>query len=219
LHDLGISPSIDGTGRLSVPQATVPDAKFDVIATAAGRSARAAVEVTSSESYEALLAQSGLDSNGERRDPAVTSLATSSLGAADARAEGGARRRRLVFIAIVGGLALILAVVAVLAAWRARKARAVESAAQERHAERMRAYEVEKREREGRHAAQTRAHLESVARAQQAAAEASAVGHPTSGPFFCPSCPREFALAPRSARSTRTDWSRWRVTRPLRPGP
>lgn len=195
LRDLGFSPTIDSGGRLTVPAAAIPDAnaKFDVVATAAGRSARAAVEITSPESYEALLARSGLDSNGERGDPSVTSLATSSLGAADARAEGGARRRRLVFIAIVGGLALILGVVAAIAALRARKARAVENAAQARHAERMRAYEVEKRDREGRHAAQTRAHVESVARAQQAAAEAAAVGQPTSGPYFCPSCHREFS--------------------------
>jgi hypothetical protein len=192
-RDLGISPSIDAAGRLAVPAAPLSDSKFDVVASAAGHSARAAVEVTSPEAYEALLAQSGLDSNGEQRDPSITSLATSSLGASGASAEDGARRRRFVFISIVGGLALVLGVVAALAAMRSRKARAVELAAQTRHAERMRVYEREKRDREERHAAQVRAHLESVAHAQQATAEASAVGQPASGPLFCPSCHREFA--------------------------
>ncbi|MCL2450183.1 MAG: hypothetical protein FWD17_14645 [Polyangiaceae bacterium] len=182
------SASIDGTGRLTVP-ATATDMKFDVVASAGGRSARAAVEVTSPATYEALLAQSGLDSNGERRDPSVTSLTTSSLGATGAQAEDGARRRRLIFLAIVGGLSLVLGVIAAIAALRARKARAVERAAHARHEERMRAYEREKREREERHAAQTQAHLESVARAR-AAATATAGG---SGTLFCPSCHKEFA--------------------------
>jgi hypothetical protein len=193
------SASIDGSGRLTVPATAGADTKFDVVASAAGHSARAAVEVTSPESYDALLAQSGLDSNGERRDPSVTSLATSSLGATGAQAEDGARRRRFVFIAIVGGLSLVLAMIAAIAALRARKARAVERAAQARHAERMRAYEREKRDREERHAAQTRAHLESVARAQQAAAGAPPGAAPTSGPLFCPSCHREFGPGTETA--------------------
>jgi hypothetical protein len=183
-------PAIDGAGRLSVPAQDFTDSSFDVIATAADRSARAAVEVTSAANYEALLAQSGLDSNGERDEPAVAVLATSSIGATDARAEDGARRRRITFIAVVAVLALALGVVALFGMQRARRARAAELAAEERHAEKMREYERVKREREEGHAAQMKKHLESVAIAQQQAAAAAARGI-ESGPMFCPSCRRE----------------------------
>jgi hypothetical protein len=191
-RDLVTQPSVDSSGRLTVPPGT-NDAQFDVVATAAGHSARAAVEVTSDANYEALLAQSGLDSNGERGEPAVTSLATTSIGGSSTQAEDGARRRRTIFITVIALLATALGVVALIGTVRARKARSVERAAQERHAEKMRDYERDKREREEAHAAQLRAHLESVAHAQRVAAGATAAAAaPHSGPLFCPSCHREF---------------------------
>ncbi|MBV9947967.1 MAG: hypothetical protein JOZ69_14025, partial [Myxococcales bacterium] len=168
------------------------DAIFDVVATAAGRSATASVEATSAKTYEALLAQSGLDSNGERDEPAVAVLATSSIGASRARAEDGAARRRNTFIGVVAGMASVLGLVAFFGARRARKSREAEAAAQARHAEKMRDYERQKREREEAHADQMKAHIQSVAIAQQQAAAAAARGVPT-GPSFCPSCRREFS--------------------------
>jgi hypothetical protein len=188
-----IQPSIDSTGTLTVPLGGISDAKFDVVATAAGRSAHASVEVTSAANFESLIAQSGLDSNGERGEPSVTILATTSLGASDARTHDGARERRIIFILIVAGLASTLGAIAVFAGIRGRKVRQVERAAQARHAERMREYEHRKRERETRHAAQTRAHVESVALAQQATAAATEAGPGPTGPLFCPSCHREFS--------------------------
>jgi hypothetical protein len=184
-------PIVDASGKLVVPTAEFSDATFDVVATAAGRSARASVDVTSPTNYEALLAQSGLDPNGERDEPSVAILATASIGAADVRAEDGARRRRLVFIVVVGGLALALGMLALVGTLRSRKARSLERAAEERHSEKMRDYQRQKVQREEQHAAQMRAHLESVALAQQAAAAAAARGV-SSGPMFCPSCRREF---------------------------
>jgi hypothetical protein len=184
-------PSIDATGKLTVPSLEFADASFDVIATAAGHSAKASVEVSSPANYEALLAQSGLGPSGERDEPSVAILATGSIGAANARAEDGARRRRILFIAVVGGLALVLGVVAIIGGARARKAKAAERAASDRHAEKMREYERHKQEREQRHAQQMRVHLESVARAQQIAAANAARGI-DSGPMFCPSCRRDF---------------------------
>jgi hypothetical protein len=185
------APSVDGWGRVTVP-GDFSDATFDVVATAAGRSAKSAVDVTSPANYEALLAQSGLDSNGERREPSVAILATGSIGASDVRAEDGATRRRLIFISIIVTIALGLGLVAVMAAKRSQKALAVERAAEDRHAHRMDEYEQQKRQREEKHAAQMRAHRESVAAAQEAAAAAAARGI-DSGPMFCPSCRREFA--------------------------
>jgi hypothetical protein len=185
------APTIDTAGKLSVP-GDCADATFDVVATAAGRSARSSVDVTSPATYEALLAQSGLGPSGEQDEPAVAVLATGSIGASDVRAEDGARQRRAIFIVVVAGLAVGLGVVAAIGAMRSRKARGVEQAAESRHAERMREYERQKREREETHAAQMHAHLESVANAQRAA-EAAAARGAASGPMFCPSCRREFS--------------------------
>ncbi len=187
------APAIDGGGRLSVP-GDCADATFDVIATAAGRSARSAVEVTSAAAFEALLAQSGLGPSGEQDEPSVAILATGSIGATDVRAEDGARQRRTIFLAVVGALALALAGVAGYAGLRAKRARAVQKAAEARHADRMREYERQQRQREEAHAAQMNAHLASVANAQQAAAAAAARGTSSDGgPTFCPSCRREFS--------------------------
>ena len=189
-------PSIDESGMLDVPVAMATEVKLDVVATAAGHSAQASVEVTSPSSYEQLLAQSGLDSNGERNEPAVALLATSSLGAADARAQDGARHRRALFLAIIVGLALALAIVGMFSGLRMRKVRAAERAARARHAEKMREYERQKKEREDRHASEMRAHLESVARAGQMTGQmtldATAANAALLGSFVCPSCHREF---------------------------
>jgi hypothetical protein len=185
------APTIDTTGKLTVPD-DCADATFDVVATAASRSARSAVDVTSPATFEALLAQSGLGPSGEQDEPAVAILATSTIGATDVRAEDSARQRRTIFIAVVSALAVGLGVVALIGALRSRKARVVEQAAESRHADRMREYERQKRQREEAHAAQLHAHLESVANAQRAA-EAAAARGVDSGPMFCPSCRREFS--------------------------
>jgi hypothetical protein len=182
-------PSVDA-GRLTVPSADFSDATFDVVVTAAGRSARASVQAVAPANYEALLAQSGLDANGERAEPAVAILATGSIGGSDVRAEDGARRRRVAFIVVVGGLVVVLGILAAIAARRAKRGREFEQAAEERHSEKLREFEQRKRAREEHHASQMRAHLESVAKAQHAAASAAARGSP--GPVFCPSCRREY---------------------------
>ncbi|MDP9001944.1 MAG: hypothetical protein M3O46_17730 [Myxococcota bacterium] len=184
-------PSIDGAGRVTAPLSDFADATFDVVASAAGREARASVEATSGANYEALLAQSGLDSNGERGEPSVAALATSSIGASRARAEDGASRRRTTFIAVVIGLALALGVVAIIGARRARSANKAARAAEARHAQKMLEYDRQKRDREQQQAALTRAHIQSIAIAQQQSAAAAARGI-DSGPAFCPSCRREF---------------------------
>jgi hypothetical protein len=185
------APTIDSAGKLTVPT-DAADATFQVVATAAGKNAASSVEVASPATYDALLAQSGLGPSGEEDAPAVAILATESIGASDVKTEDGARARKIIFLLVVAGLAVILGAVAAVAARRSRKARAVEQAAESRHAERMREYERQKRQREEVHAAQMHAHLESVANAQRAAEAAAARGIET-GPMFCPSCRREFS--------------------------
>jgi hypothetical protein len=184
-------PSVDSSGRLTVPEDNFADATFDVIAVAAGRAAHASVQATSPANFESLLAQSGLDSNGERNEPSIAILATSSIGASRTHAEDGASQRRTTFIVVVGGLSLLLGIVAVVGARRARAAGNSARLAEERHIEKMREYEQKKRAREHQHAEQLRAHIQSVAIAQQQAAAAAARGIAT-GPSFCPSCRREF---------------------------
>jgi hypothetical protein len=95
-----------------------------------------------------------------------------------------------VFAGVVGGLTILLGGVALVGLRRSKKASAAHRAAEERHAEKLVEYERAKREREQQHAAQMKAHLESVALAQQQAAAAAARGI-ASGPMFCPSCRRE----------------------------
>ena len=184
-------PTIDASGNLTIPGSDFTDATFDVVATAAGRSARSTVQVTTPANYDALLAQAGLGPAGEREEPAVVLLATTSIGAENAKAEDGARKRRLVFIGVVGGLTLLLLVVAFLGASRSRKGRKVEAAAEARHVEKMRDFERHKAQREAQHAAHMKAHLESIAVAQQQAAAAAARGQDT-GPMYCPSCRQEY---------------------------
>jgi hypothetical protein len=187
----GGQPAIDASGNLTVPSTDFGDSTFDVIATAAGKSARASVQVAIPADYDALLAQSGLDSNGELDAPSIAVLATSSIGAADAKAQDGARKRRFVFIGVIGGLVALLGGVALVGSRRSAKLKKAEAAAQERHAERMKDFERQKTEREAQHAAQMKAHRESVALAQQQSAAAAARGVDT-GPVYCPSCRREY---------------------------
>ncbi len=184
-------PTVDASGKLVVPSQDFGDATFDVVATAAGRSARASVQVAVPADFDALLAQSGLDSSGELDAPAVAVLATSSIGAADAKAQDGARKRKLVFIGVIAALASLLGVVSVIGARRAGRAKKAEAGAQERHAEKMKDFERQKGEREAQHAAQMKAHREGVALAQQQSAAQAARGIDT-GPVYCPSCRREF---------------------------
>lgn len=185
------APAIDASGKLSVPSQDFGDATFDVIATAAGKSAHASVQVAIPADYDALLAQSGLGSSGQLDAPAVAVLATSSIGAGDAQAEDSARKRKLVFIGVIAVLACMLGGVAVIGARRASRAKQVEAAAQQRHAEKMKDFERQKGEREAQHAAQMKVHRESVALAQQQSAAAAARGLDT-GPVYCPSCRREY---------------------------
>lgn len=186
------SPTIDASGTLTVPVQDFGDATFDVIATAAGKSARASVEVAIPADYAALLAQSGLGSSGELDTPAIAVIATSAIGAGDAKAQDGARRRKTVFVGVVGGLVTVLGVIALFGARRGRKARQAQAAAEERHAENMRDFERRKQEREAQHEVRMKAFQAGLAVAQQQAAAATARGIDT-GPMACPTCRREYA--------------------------
>jgi hypothetical protein len=185
-------PTIDASGKLTVPAADFADGKFEVVATAAEKSARARVEVASAANYDALLAQSGLDSTGALQEPAVAAIDVSTaIGATGARAEDNAAKRRVLFIAIIAGLAVILAALALVGRIRSLRVKRAEEFAELRHAERMQDYEKAKKEQDERNAVNMKKYQENIAIAQQQAAAAAARGIDT-GPVFCLSCRREF---------------------------
>ena len=186
-------PLVDNTGTVKL-DASTPEMTFDIEVSAAGKSTKVSVEVTSASKYEGLLKQSGLNPEGERSDPAVVTIATGSIGGVDTRAEDSSRKRKGIFIGAVAGLALLLGAVAIVGVRRSRKAAALEREAEDRHVERMRDFEARKREREEKHAAQMRAHLESVKRAQDAAAAATTAELHAMGAMVCPSCRREYPV-------------------------
>ena len=157
-------PTIDLAGKLSVPTADFADATFEVIATAAGRSAKASIQATSPANYEAMLAgvrprAAGRARRGGGRHP------RDGVDRRDRRPRRGrcGQAPRDSLLGVIGALGVLLGVVAFVGIRRSRKGKAFERAAEEAaHAERMREFEDQKRAREEKHAAQMQAHLDSV---------------------------------------------------------
>ena len=181
--------SVDGTGKVTVA-ADAPEGAFDVVVTAAGKSTRVTVEVTSPSKYDALLKGSGLNDAGENDAVSVVVIAASQIGGTDVLADDGSKRRRTIFLGIVGVLALGLGVVAVVASRRSKRATVLERDAQERYAEKVEAAEARRKEKATQHAAAMRAHEESKERADRVAAEAAATVVPDR--MLCPACQREY---------------------------
>jgi len=184
----GAGVTIDPSGLVTVA-ADAAEGTATIVATAAGKSAKVTVEVSSAAHYADLLASSGLNASGESDVASTAVIASSSLGTKDAHTDDSKRAmRRNLFIAVVGGLTLLLAIVALVGFRRSKKAAALAREAQERHEERMAEYEVRQKKRAEEHAAQQRAHDESVQRAEAVKAKRGA-----SAQMECPSCRREYA--------------------------
>jgi len=101
------SLELSGPGRIKVPE-SAPEATVELQATLAGRSARVTVEIASKDRYDALLAQKGLNAEGESSDVAVARIATSALGGGSVVTRDDSQRRRIIFVGVVGGTALVL---------------------------------------------------------------------------------------------------------------
>jgi hypothetical protein len=179
---------VDNTGKVTVPD-SAQEGSFDVVVTAAGKSTRVTVDVTTPAKYDELLAKSGFNSSGEDDSASVAVIATSSLGGDKAKAEDNSSKRKTLFIAVVGGVAALLGIIAIFGLGRSRRAAQLEKEARERHAARVEEYEARRREKEAKYNAQLQAHIDSVKRAQDAAAAAPT---PPAGEMVCPSCRREY---------------------------
>lgn len=194
------SPSgvtVDASGNVIVAE-NAPSGTLEIIATAADKDTRVTVEVTSPAAYDELLARSGLNAAGEDDEAAVVSIATTSIGVGEGEVEDRAKTRRWTFIAIVGGVLLLLAILAFALRRRSRHAEAMQRKLEERHEDKVREVLARRRAREEEHAAQQRAHEASLA-ARAAATAAAVAPSPTQpGPEppkrgkICPTCGDRF---------------------------
>jgi hypothetical protein len=186
----GRGVSVDPTGRVTVTK-DAPEGNVEIIATAAGKDARVVVEVVSPARYDELLARSGLNAAGETDEAASVTIASQSIGGGVGHVEDRARERRMMFLAIIGAVLVVLGVVAVLLVRRSRRAKALLDEAEARHDLRVQQVLDRRRRREVEHAAQMRAHEESVA-AARAAERAQAESEPkVSAGMVCGTCGRE----------------------------
>lgn len=188
----GKGVKVDANGNVTAA-ANAPEGAVDIVVTAAGRDANVAVEVVSAAGYEALLAREGLNSEGENDEASSTAIATQSLGAGDTSVEDHSKQRKVMFLAIIGALLAALVVAGVVVMRRTRKAKELALAAEERHETRVREVLERRRQREAEHAAQMRAHEDSVRAHQRALAEPAVVPAPTPrrAELVCASCGRE----------------------------
>ncbi len=196
--------AIDANGKVTVGK-DVAEGTFEIVATAADKDTRVGVEVTSPAHYDDLLASSGLNASGENDAASVVTIASTSIGAGEGKVEDRAKERRWMFIGIVGGVLVVLGVLATVLRQRSRRAKALENEAKERHETEVAEVLERRRTRGEQHAVQKRAHEESVAaaaaararaRAAAASAAASATSEPPPSPqtppMMCPTCGREF---------------------------
>lgn len=176
---------LEPNGKVTIDDGA-PEGTTELIATAAEKSVKVAVEVATAARYDDLLGKQGLNAAGENDAAATAVIAGSSIGGGDAKAEDSARRRKTIFVSIVGTLVVVLGILALVYSRRAKKAAALEQESEERHAELVREAEDRRRAKIDAHNAQQRAHEDSILQVKRAAQSAV-------GTMLCPTCKREFA--------------------------
>jgi hypothetical protein len=113
--------TVSGAGRVDVPDSAA-EGEVKLIASAGGRSVAVAVEVVSRGRYDALLAEGRFDDSGASAEAAVVKLESSSIGAKETVLKDDAERKRTLFVALVGGAALVLGLVGLVLVQRSRRA-------------------------------------------------------------------------------------------------
>lgn len=105
-----------------------PEGEVKMTATGAGRSAEVTIEVVSAQRYDSVLSTGAFNAAGEVDEAAAAAVASQSIGAGSAVAEDRATGRKKLFVAIVGGVALLLAGAGAFLFARARKASRAQAA-------------------------------------------------------------------------------------------
>lgn len=116
---LSSKAKIDDKGELSVEDGT--EGKLEISASVNEKGITLPVEVATAETYDALLAASGLNDAGEAEQAVVAVIATGTIGGKTSLAEDAAKTRKMTFVAIVAGLALSLGFVGLVLARRGKK--------------------------------------------------------------------------------------------------
>jgi hypothetical protein len=98
---------LTGPGKIHVPD-DADESTVELQATLAGHSARVVVEIASLARYDALLAKKGVNPEADSNAAGAAAIATTSLGGASVVTADDAQRRRVVFVGVVGGTALLL---------------------------------------------------------------------------------------------------------------
>lgn len=189
---------VDAFGNVTA-SSSATEGTLEIVAGAGGRETRVTVEIVSAARYEELLSKSGLNAAGENEEASTVTMASQSLGTDDARVEDHSKQRRYVFLAIIGVALLGLGATAIVLARRSRRAKELLAQAEERHEQKVRAVLERRKVREAEHAAQMKAHEDSVAaaRAISSSNALAAMAAPTSSPsvqraeLVCASCGRE----------------------------
>lgn len=192
--------TVDSKGLVTVGK-DAPEGVVELVVEAAKKETRVTVEVTSPAHYDDLLARSGLNASGENDAASVVTIASSSIGAGEGRVEDRSKTRRWVFIGIVAAVLAVLGVLAALLGRRSRRAAALEREAKERHEAEVAEVLERRRVREAEHAAQKRAHEESVAAAAAARARAAAAPRPAPpAPYPAPAAIAMSPAAPKRGK-------------------
>jgi hypothetical protein len=119
----GAKASVTAVGMVAVAD-DAADGSVDILASVGGKAVKVTVEVATSERYEALLATATSADAGAFEESAMAIVATGNLGSHASVAEDAARARKRTFVMIIGGLALMLAVLGVVLLRRAGRGRA-----------------------------------------------------------------------------------------------
>jgi hypothetical protein len=101
------SVSVASSGRVEV-SADAPEGDVQLVAVVGNRNVGVVLEVVSKERYDALLAEGGFDPSGASADTAVARLESGSVGARTTVVEDDSAQRRTIFVAVVGGAAVLL---------------------------------------------------------------------------------------------------------------
>jgi hypothetical protein len=105
----GAKASVSNNGTVAIAE-DAEDGAIDLGVSFAGKTLHVSVEVATPARYEALLASTPVNDAGESDEAPATIVASGSLGANSAVAQDGAKTRKTTFVAIIGGLAIALAV-------------------------------------------------------------------------------------------------------------